>query len=411
MLGKTNITAIEAGTIVSGIENYSWEKVKVEGVTGMFVKAIYENDTLVVITKDGTIAYTVDGENWSTIRLDIEGTYELNDIIWDGRRYIAVGSREEIVEQEYIYHGFIAVTENLADFTVIHADNDYSRYFAVVEKNGKYIVISKEFSQSDEGAYICTNTGDIENWGSCYKSIICVLQYEVRTSVGGSTSVSYKYAEKTADCKVMMVKNFHGGILCVEFARRWASNSIWEYIVLVTSGWNDFGAISVGTPGKIEDCKILTGFECRGNVYFINSNKQGNLVKVDTNTSETYRTDSSVCYVDAIYYDKSDVFLSEFGMMIVRKGEHVSEKVPEDLIEITYDFSMKLIVKAFTGLYILGSGGNILKSSNEVKNEEALAVRTMSATKALYDAKAYTNEKYKMLEERIAVLEMAGAGL
>lgn len=75
------------------------------------------------------------------------------------------------------------------------------------------------------------------------------------------------------------------------------------------------------------------------------------------------------------------------------------------MVEITYDFSMKYIVKAFNKMYIFGTGGNILVSSNENRNEDSLAVQTMSAMRALYDAKIYTNEKYEELDTRLTELE------
>lgn len=187
MLGKTNITAIEGGVIVSDIEDYRWDRIRVEGITGTFVRAVYENDTLVAITKDGMLAFTRDSENWSKVRLDIEGTYELTDIIWDGRRYVMVGSREEIVDQKYIYHGFIAVTENLAEFNIIYAAADeYSRYYAVIETDGKYIIISREHSSVLDGGVIVEKIGDIENWDSCLTKKLqkCLILFRVLKMAG-----------------------------------------------------------------------------------------------------------------------------------------------------------------------------------------------------------------------------------
>lgn len=406
MLGKTNITAIEGGVIVSDIEDYRWDRVRIEGVTGAFVRAIYENDMLVAITKDGTIIYSRDGENWTKMRLDIEGTYELADIIWDGRRYVMVGSREEIVEQEYIYHGFIAVTENLMDFNIIHAQDEYSRYYAVIEKDGKYIVISKESYTNANETYGCisANTGSIENWDSHLTKVISDLKYRIYIN---STTTGNDYAKVTCECKIIVVKNNRGGLLYVWFSHKGdyspTTNIYW------TPDWHIFENNGGGDARTNGNNVILSGFECRGKAYFCYTDKR--LVRVDTDTGEKFNIGATVNYTDALYYDKCEIYLNEYGIVVVRNGENVNEKSLDDLIEITYDFSMELIVKAFAGLYIFGTGCNILKSNSEVNNEEALAVKTMSASKALYDARNYTDEKYNALEARIAALETAGMEL
>lgn len=392
MLGKTNITAIESGTIISDIEDYRWDRVRVEGVTGTFVQAVYENETLVAITKDGMIVYTKDGENWSKVQLDIEGTYELTDVIWDGRRYVMVGSCEEIVDQEYIYHGFIVVTEDLMDFNIIHANDEYSRYYAVIEKDGKYIVISKESAVNRSYGAINANIGSIENWDSRLKEQITTLEYPTYIN---ATTTGQDFAKVTCDCQIIIAKNTRGGILYVKFFHdgRYSptERTYW------TQDWHAFnGRLSFSG-------NLMAGFECKGKIYVYTSDNL--LFKVNTDTGEKYNAGGDVFYKNAVYYDKSEIFLNEYGIVIVRNGENISEKTEDDLIEITYDFSMELIIKAFTGLYIFGTGGNILKSNNEVNNEEALSVKTMSAYKALYDAKLYTDEKYAALEARITELE------
>ncbi|WP_347223812.1 hypothetical protein, partial [Bacteroides congonensis] len=338
-------------------------------------------------------------ENWSKVRLDIEGTYELTDIIWDGRRYVMVGSREEVIDQEYIYHGFIAVTENLVEFNIIYvAADEYSRYYAVIEKDGKYIIISREHSSTLNGGVIVERIGDIENWASCLTKKIAEMSYEVKVIQNGWTHWETHYVNVTNECKITIAKNNLGGILYLDFRKYKGDNTERVKTVYWTPDWNTFGGI--------DSSEILSCFACKGKTYFYNRDRI--LFKVNTDIGEKYNTGSNVFYTDAVYYDKCEIFLNENGIVIVRNKEDISEKTENDLIEITYDFSMKLIVKAFTGLYILGTGGNILKSNNEAKNEEALAVKTMSAFKALYDARLYTDEKYTALEARIAALETAG---
>lgn len=58
MLGKTNITTLTEGAVVTEIEDYNWIQMQ-SGIYGNFAKAVYANDYLAAITADGTIAYVV----------------------------------------------------------------------------------------------------------------------------------------------------------------------------------------------------------------------------------------------------------------------------------------------------------------------------------------------------------------
>ena len=68
------------------------------------------------------------------------------------------------------------------------------------------------------------------------------------------------------------------------------------------------------------------------------------------------------------------------------------------MIEIVPENTMNIIIKAFNQLYIFGNRGLILKSSMETNNNEAITVQTLSAKKALAQAKAYTDEKITLTD-------------
>lgn len=89
MLGKTNITTLSEGAIVTEIEDYNWIQVQ-SGVFADFVAAIFKNGYLVAITADGTVVYTTDGEAWQTHMLEYENC-RLNDIDWDGNDFVLAG--------------------------------------------------------------------------------------------------------------------------------------------------------------------------------------------------------------------------------------------------------------------------------------------------------------------------------
>lgn len=90
MLGKTNISTLSEGAIVTEIEDFKWIQIQ-SGIYGNFVKAVCKNGYLAAITADGTVVYTTDGEVWQTSVLEYEDC-KLNDIYWDGSRFILVGS-------------------------------------------------------------------------------------------------------------------------------------------------------------------------------------------------------------------------------------------------------------------------------------------------------------------------------
>ena len=97
MLGKTNITTLSESAIVTEVEDFKWIQMQ-SGVYGNFVKAIYKNDYLVAITADGTIVYTTDGEVWQTSVLEYKDC-KLNDIEWDGSRFLLAGRYFEETEE------------------------------------------------------------------------------------------------------------------------------------------------------------------------------------------------------------------------------------------------------------------------------------------------------------------------
>ena len=110
-------------------------------------------------------------------------------------------------------------------------------------------------------------------------------------------------------------------------------------------------------------------------------------------------------FVDGVYFDGCEVFINNHEALIVKKGESIAEKTLEDMIEIDPEMQLNCICKAFGRMYIFGNQGAILESSTETGNEAGIAVQTMSAKKALADAKSYTDVRYAELEARIAALE------
>lgn len=393
MLGKTNVTAIEGDTNITEIENYRWNHIKINGINSDFVRAVYGNDILVAITKDGTVTYTKDGENWDKVRLGLEGEYELTDIIWNGSNYVMVGNQIEIVQEpdgsEYKYHGIVVTTENLVDFIIEQdEDNIYSRYYSIIEENGKRIIISKEFGETNKAGIYAV----IKNSSGTLK--ITIIECKYITSTGKNNCC---YLNKY---EVVVAKKASGGAVYVREIDSSSSNQTGIYTTANWTGyqWNRVGGENQRTLSSI--------FECKDNL-FVYSEELGHLFYklMSDNRNTQICKGTPFFFIDAIYFNKCEIFLNRHSMIVVRQGEKIEDKTLDDLLDITYEFNINFIEKAFDGLYIFGTDGHILISSDEVKNEETTAVKSMSAVRALYDAKVYTDEKYAALEARIMELE------
>ncbi len=395
MLGKTNITAIKESTTVTDIEDLRWKPIKIDGVNSDFVKAVYGNNMLVAITRDGTIVSTTDGENWKKTRIETEGSYELEDIIWTGSQYVMVGNRKEIVTEEkentYKYHGIIVISEQLIDFSIEEdGDNTYSRYYAAIKQDEKLIIISKEYKNDIAWAGVYAVVKD-SNGILKQRIILC----EVRSNAVFKDLNNYK---------IIVAKKNSGGAVYVEDNHAPGVSIYRVNRMNTTLDWINYSSRQI-TLSETARNRAFSVFECKDSLFYYDDTNH-NLKKIlDNNSYVVVSQNKEFFFIDAIYFNRCEIFLNGHNMLVIKSGDSMEDKTLEDLIEITYDFEMRFVEKAFGGLYIWGTEGNILVSSDEVKDEEVIAVKTMSAVKALYDAKIYTDERYAALEARIIELE------
>lgn len=402
MLGKTNITTIEKDNIVSNIEEYIWKNTGLNGVSGTFVKAVYENDIIVGITRDGTIAYTRDGENWEVTRLDLEDRYELSDIIWDGSRYVMVGSKAE----GEIVHGLIAVSDDLADFTItIETDCYCSKYFTILKKDSGYILISAESGKARTiGTEIkfMSRVGDLTDWES-----------EVSIPIGFPSNGKYYLPEYFDRIYVGAAKKTNGFLLYLKYPI-YSTTSVGHHVYASPDGveFISFCKQGTNTGDKPYNQQMVSVFECKDSLYFlwIHTDFSYGLHKIIGIGEEAVMTTGiNFAFVDAVYFNKCEIFINNHEMLVINPGERISDKTLDNLVEITYDFSMTSIVKAFGKLYVFGTDGKVLVSGDEMENEESTSVKTMSAAKALYDAKAYTDKKCKEITDSLETIVAAYA--
>lgn len=366
MLGKTNITTLSESAVVTEIEDYNWIHMQLD-IFGNFVKAIYKNGYLVGITADGTIAYTTDGEAWQTHVLEYEDC-KLNDLDWDGSRFIFAGS----YKNDAVKRGLIVVTSYFDTYEIkdVEGDTGYAdEYFLVYPTNGKYIVLTKSKKYF----------GNLEEkWES----------------------------EKTGNFLTRSVSKNSSGIIVAENIQFMGSARA-NYIERIDGSTGD-----ISTYDKVGESNEFNFFECKDELYCmtLNNNINYRLYKI-TNSNEcvVVSNGKNFAFVDGVYFDESRLFINNHEMLIVKKGENIEDKTLGDLIEVAPEFTMNCIEKAFGQLYIFGNQGLIMKSSVETNNEEAITVQTISAKKALFDAKKYTDERYAVLEARIAALESGGS--
>ncbi len=381
MLGKTNITTLSEGGIVTEVEDFRWIQGQ-SGIRSDFVKAIFQNGYIVAITADGAIVYSADGEVWEVVRPDAEGC-KLNDIDWDGERFLLVGS---ITEEGGAESGKKGLIMSATDFKSLVKINDlpYNEYFSIFPQNGKYSMLA----QKGDTIYILFT--DLTENGT----------QETQLEIKG------KYFQHS-----MSAKSTNGAIVCVqsyEYGFGSTAGIVSNYIDIVKVNSNNVRKIHTSTGAR--NPSIISVFECKDIFYlmYLQDTDNYKLSKV-TGSDEimTVCMGQNFAFKNGVYFNGCQIFINNHEMMVVRKEENIADKALGDLIEIAPEATMNCIIRAFGRLYIFGNQGAILKSSAETNNEEAIVVQTLSAKKALADAKRYTDGQFAVLEARIAALEGA----
>ena len=381
MLGKTNITTLSEGGIVTEIEDFRWIQGQ-SGIRSDFVKAIFQNGYLAAITADGAIVYSTDGEVWEVVRIDAEGC-KLNDIDWDGERFLLVGSRMEVGGTTSGEKGLIMST---ADFKSLVKINDlpYNEYFSIFPQNGKYSMLAQK------GDTIYSIFTDLTENGT----------QEIELEIKGKIIQNGTIAKST-----------NGVLVCIqsyEYGVGSMAGIVVNYIDIVKVENNSVRNLLSFAGSR--NPNIISVFECKDILYlmYLQDTDNYKLNKV-TGSDEimTVCMGQNFAFKNGVYFNGCQIFINNHEMMVVRKDENIADKTLEDLIEIAPETTMNCIMRAFGRLYIFGNQGAILKSSAETNNEEAVAVQTLSAKKALADAKRYTDGQFAVLEARIAALEGA----
>ncbi|WP_286080613.1 hypothetical protein [Parablautia intestinalis] len=386
MLGKTNITTLKEGAIVTEIEDYRWIQQET-GINGNFIKAIYNNEYLVAISKDGVIAYTMDGEVWNSFLLEYADC-RLNDIDWDGNRFILSGSYTDDGTSNET--GLILTTNDFRNYNKINIENEDTEYLCVYPVNGKYIV----FGVSSSAKAILGYIGNLES------------AWEKTFYVGCGT-----YTKGTAS-----VAKTSNEILLGFGHRKSGPSGGSYYYDTVCKITNDGRSVTIydqslasaagSSSGGDRAVSAIYAFECKDTLFYRSALAISNYIfakVLSSNEEMALSTDINYMFVDGAYFNNCQVFINNHGMLVVKKNESIMDKTLDNLIEIAPEFTMNCIAKAFGRLYIFGNRGVILKSSVETNNEDSILVQTLSAKKALEDAKAYTDMKINELKELLSI--------
>ena len=380
MLGKTNITALQEGAIVTDVADYGWIQQQI-GINGNFVRTIFNNQYLVGITENGIIAYTADGEVWQTVVPDYVDI-RLNDIAWDGNRFLVAGSCRNEDEDTKKDYPRIPLLLSIADFAKHEPINiissldpliptsfvDLEDILAIYPENNKYVILALRQNSPNRFYLIYTDLSSF-----CEKD-----EYPQVSTIAYPFSIA-----KSSHGMIMGYSKEYGSIYKLEKdgLKPVLENNVSNRLYVFESK-DEFYYMGLTESHKYELRKILS-------------------------TLETTLISSNINWMfsDGVYYNGCQLFINNHSMLIVKKGESIGEKTLDDLVEIAPEATMTFIEKAFGQLFIFGNQGLILKSTNEVNNKEAIAVQHLSAKQALAQSKIYTNEQVASLEARIAALE------
>lgn len=385
MLGKTNIMALQEGAIVTDIADYGWMQQRI-GINGSFFKAVYKNGYLIGLTEDGNIAYTTDGEVW-TISKPEYNNIKLNDIEWDGSRFLIVGSYTSTDTD--LKTGIILITTDFVSYELITPydfvlnspeSKPYVQCLAIYHESGKYIVIiERSIALGSTAIYSCC--GDLKT------------QWEFEECIT---------TDDLHEGTFCSAKNSTGMIFSMQAPS--GSDSFQNPIYRAYINAQCF-LVRYNSQKKGSIIKFPV-FECKDSLYAMTMGERKELLKIsDTNEETILTTGINYDFSDGVYIDECQIFINKHEMLIVRKGESIGDKTLDDLIEIVPEQTMVCIEKAFGGVYIFGKQGLLLKSTNEVNNNEAITVQYLSAKQALAQSKTYTDEQISTLEARVSALE------
>lgn len=93
------------------------------------------NDKFVTVGDHSTIAYSNDGTSWVSVPFE-DKRYELNDIIWDGDKFIAVG----VCHDDRVDSGVILTSFDGTKWSSEPVDSNYAFYNSIASNEGVTLI-------------------------------------------------------------------------------------------------------------------------------------------------------------------------------------------------------------------------------------------------------------------------------
>lgn len=388
MLGRTNITTVKGGTIVSDVEDFAWNEVGTLRVDGAFKRTFLGNNVLVAVTEGGTVIYSRDGENWEEAVYGTDAEYKIVDGVWDGKRFVFAANDPAII-----------TTEDFQEYKSYEIPGAQRLFAIFYNTDGTYTVIGA-YPKSSNSTAVALYKGMPEGM-ECAAEIEHMINSDMEDR-DRNIKFLYVKAANTSNALICYVKGTYSRGTELGYAHQLGVSGDGTSVARLLPY---YGTANVYT-GAVNQYRI---FSFKNALYYTNTLEENKklirLKDLSDENGDVVSTGKDWGFIGGAYFNKCDIFVNANQMLVVKPGEYLAEKTIEELIDITYDFSITNIIKAFGKLYLFGTNGHILVSSDEIKNENAISVKTMSANKALYEAKEYTDKKYKELEERVARLE------
>lgn len=396
MLGKTNITALQEGAIVTEIADYGWMKQDI-GITDNFIQVICKNGYLVGITSGGKIAHTKDGEVWEISEVTHSSLFGLYDIEWNGEYFFICGwhikdGRERgIIFKTTDFSAFEILDSTAIDNLFSDLDDVSVRYSQILYSGSKYIlaVVLADYNRFNHSTYaIITDFSTYSNkitvhLGSIYAPVFAKKSDSILCSYIETGSVTYSHP--------VTLKIVNQNVLSKTYEEICGQSRSYQ------------GGITVSVPV----------FSCRDSFYA--SSQYGNcsegleydysLARCSEGTGIKLSNGTDFGFISGCYFSGKYVFLNKTSILVFSKESEITGKTLDDLIDIGSETELSIIIGAFNKLFIFGNGGLILKSTNEVNNNEAITVQYLSAKQALAQSKTYTDEQISTLEARVSALE------
>lgn len=374
MTGRTNIIPTRTAAITSDefdLKNVQWNAVVLD-TSDNCVCTLYEKDTIVLLFSKGSVSWSYDGEKWNTKKL---GNFVFQYIFYDGKQFLICGSSND--------NGLIITTVDFESFTTYDkftssVQSQYNLNFCGGFYDGnayRFIALETNISSISARYNVYTWQGETLDTLKAKKEIL--------SQTGGQLNLKYSYNGKR--CNV---------IIC------WINGSSAN----VASYKNYYSADGIDYVSA-----EITSIQSR-ELSYINIKSLDGIAYVFCN-EKLYRSLSGTTWTliseiesmrDITKINNQFFIIGTPNKGLITQGnESISEKTSNDLQILIDDVVVTNVIYALERVVMVCNGGIVCYASQKNADPETEAVKTMSARKALSDAKVYTDSKFEEMKKYI----------